>query len=96
MFPSDEASVPLKKEENYSMFPNVSVEKTTTYNLTKKEVEALLLKEAGLDRMATGTVKITWECTGGYTPAYDNYETGSYTPMDVYSVKIEVKEKSKS
>jgi hypothetical protein len=74
------------------MIANATVEKTTTYNLTKQQVIDILLKEVGVDRLAGSMVKITFECTGGY----DGYENSSYNPMDLYSAKIVITEKTKT
>lgn len=75
------------------MIANATVEKTTTYNLTKQQIIDILLAECGVDRLASNMVKITFECTGGYS-GYD--DDRCYTPQDLYSAKIVVTEKTKT
>lgn len=68
------------------MIKSATVETTTKYHLSKKDIEDILLKEAGLTR-GRG-VSFKWECTGGQDP----YDDRCYTPMDVYSVTMTVTE----
>jgi hypothetical protein len=71
------------------MLTTASVEKTTTYKLTKADLVKLILQEAGVDA-STGTVSVVFNCTGGD----DVYNPGVWTPMDVTSATITVREKS--
>jgi hypothetical protein len=70
------------------MIANATVEKTTTYKLTKQQIIDILKAEAGADRFAGGMVNVKFECTGGD----DTY--GGYSPMDLYGATITVTEKS--
>lgn len=73
------------------MIANTTVEKTTTYTLTKQQIIDILLKEAGVQANTKGQfVKVKFECTGGQDP----YDDRCYNPMDVYNATITVTEKS--
>jgi hypothetical protein len=71
------------------MLKTATVEKTTTYKLTKDDLVKLILQEAGIDP-TVGTVSVIFNCTGGE----DHYNPGVWTPMDVTSATITVREKS--
>lgn len=70
------------------MLKTATVEKTTTYKLTKQDIVDILKKEAGLEGMKGVTV--TFGCSGGLDP----YDDRSYTPMDLYSATITFIERS--
>jgi hypothetical protein len=68
------------------MLKSSETEKTTKFKITKKEIVDLLIREAGLEGKTGVTVK--FECTGGYTPAYDRHDSPTWSEMDLYSVSI--------
>lgn len=64
---------------------NATVETTTTYSLSVKDIEDIILKEAGLERGPN--IRIDYSISGGD----DGY--GGWNPMRLDSVKLTVTRK---
>jgi hypothetical protein len=64
------------------------VKKETSYTITKDQLKELI--KGQIDIPAGASVGIAFECVGGD----DGY--GGYSPMDLYSVKVTVTERSSS
>lgn len=74
------------------MIKTANVEKTTTYKLTPKEIEDLILKEAGVARGANITVKVEYSMSGGYD-GYDSRDS-RWEPYVFSGVTITITEKT--
>jgi hypothetical protein len=64
---------------------NATVETTVTYNVSAKDIEEMILKEAGVER--SKDVRIEYSISGGE----DGY--GGWNPMKLDSIKLTVTRK---
>jgi hypothetical protein len=79
-----------------------NVEKTTTYNLTKQELEAVLMEQAGITVNGAKVnknlrVSFDYNMSGGYDASYDHRgSSGRWEPYVFGGVTMTVTEKSLS